>query len=320
MSNILQIPTTSFLTFNRKEWATFKNTINDILSLKEIKNLKNINNNLSINEIIEIYLPLSKLLSLSICSNVKKQNILKKILNIHAQHIPYIIGITGSVAVGKSTTAKILQTLLSRWPEHRVVELVATDGFLYSNKILKRKNLINKKGFPQSYDILNLINFISKTKSGIPSIKIPVYSHLIYDVIHNTQQTISKPDILIVEGLNILQTNYKNCHTLSHIFISDFIDFSIYIDAPEFLLQKWYIDRFLKFCHATTISHSHSYFYRYSKLPKNKIISIASQLWTKINELNLQQNILPTRERANLILKKGTNHTIHNIQLKTNNY
>lgn len=316
MKNILHIPTTSFITFNRKEWAAFKHTVHDISFLKEIINLKNIKNNLSIKELIEIYLPLSKFLNLNICSNVKKQNTLKKILNIHTKHIPYIIGITGSVAAGKSTTAKILQILLSKCPEHRVVELVATDGFLYSNKILKKQHLMHKKGFPQSYDILKLINFISKIKSGIPLITVPIYSHLIYDIIYNTQYTIFKPDILIVEGLNILHTNYEDHHILSHIFISNFIDFSIYIDAPEFLLQKWYIDRFLKFCYTANFSNTHSYFYRYSKLSKNTIISIASKLWKKINAANLQKYILPTRERANIILKKGKNHVINNIQLK----
>ncbi|WP_159714606.1 type I pantothenate kinase [Blochmannia endosymbiont of Camponotus nipponensis] len=312
---MLHVSSAPFLTFSRKEWASLRDNVNNTLSLRDILNLKEINNDLSINEIIEIYLPLSKLLNLYICSNIKQQTALEQFLNIQKKRIPYIIGITGSVAAGKSTTAKILQTLLSRWPEHRIVELVTTDRFLYSNKILKKRHLMKKKGFPQSYDITNLMNFISKIKSGVKSMTIPVYSHVIYDIIPNVQQVVYKPDILILEGLNILQ-NHHNYHCNSPcVFISDFIDFSIYVDAPEHLLQEWYIDRFLKFCY-TTFSYSNSYFYRYTQLSKKKIISIASQLWTNINRLNLQTNILPTRKRANLILKKDINHTINNVQLK----
>ncbi|URJ27999.1 type I pantothenate kinase [Candidatus Blochmannia vicinus (nom. nud.)] len=313
---MLHVSSIPFLTFNRKEWASFRDDINGILSRKEIMNLRDINDNISINEVVEIYLPLSRLLNLYIHSNMRRQNILKQFLNSHEQRIPYIIGIAGSVSAGKSTTARVLQTLLSRWPEHRAVELVTTDGFLYSNKILKKRNLMKKKGFPQSYDIVNLVNFISKIKSGeVRSMTIPVYSHVKYDIIPNVQQIIHKPDILILEGLNVLQTNYDYNYNLPCVFVSDFVDFSIYVDAPEHLLQEWYINRFLKFC-CTTFSYPDSYFYRYTQLSKKKIISIASKSWTKINGLNLKKNILPTRERANLILKKGINHTVDNVQLR----
>lgn len=305
-----------FLTFNRKEWASFLDNTNGVLSRKEILNLRNINDNISINEVVEIYLPLSRLLNLYIHSNIRRQNVLGQFLNTQEQRIPYIIGIAGSVAAGKSTTARILKALLSRWPEHRIVELVTTDGFLYSNKILKKRHLIKKKGFPQSYDIASLVNFISKIKSGeVRSMTIPVYSHIKCDIIPNVQQIIYKPDILILEGLNVLQTNYDYNYNLPCVFVSDFIDFSIYIDAPEYLLQKWYIDRFLQF-YRTTFSHSNSYFYRYTQLSKKKVISIALKIWAKINGLNLKKNILPTRERANVILKKGINHTVDNIQLR----
>lgn len=176
---------------------------------------------------------------------------------------------------------------------------------------------MRKKGFPQSYDIVNLINFVSQIKNGAPSTTIPIYSHLIYDIVNNVKKTIANPDILIIEGLNILQNNYQHDLISTRVFISDFIDFSIYIDAPEHLLRKWYINRFLKFCSKNTL-YPYSHFYRYSQLSKDKIISIASQLWTDINALNLQKNILPTREKANLILKKDTNHAVNNIQLKYN--
>jgi len=312
---MLHVSSVPFLTFNRKEWSSLQEEVPLILSPREILNLRGINDNLSMNEVIEIYLPLSSLLNLYISSHIKRQNTLKQFLSIQNQHIPYIIGIVGGVAAGKSTTARVLQALLSRWTEHRVVELVTTDGFLYSNKVLKKRHLMKKKGFPQSYDMTSLVNFVSKVKSGVQSMTIPVYSHIIYDIIPNVQQVIYKPDILILEGLNVLQTNHDYHHNLPCVFVSDFIDFSIYVDAPEYLLQEWYINRFLKFCY-TTFSYPDSYFYRYTQLSKKNITSIASQLWTKINRLNLQENILPTRERANLILRKDVNHIINNIQLR----
>ncbi|AGC03471.1 pantothenate kinase [Candidatus Blochmanniella chromaiodes str. 640] len=312
---MLHVSSVPFLTFNRKEWSSLQEEVPLILSPREILNLRGINDNLSMNEVIEIYLPLSSLLNLYISSHIKRQNTLKQFLSIQNQHIPYIIGIVGGVAAGKSTTARVLQALLSRWTEHRVVELVTTDGFLYSNKVLKKRHLMKKKGFPQSYDMTSLVNFVSKVKSGVQSMTIPVYSHIIYDIIPNVQQVIYKPDILILEGLNVLQTNHDYHRDLPCVFVSDFIDFSIYVDAPEYLLQEWYINRFLKFCY-TTFSYPDSYFYRYTQLSKKNITSIASQLWTKINRLNLQENILPTRERANLILRKDVNHIINNIQLR----
>ncbi|WHL24917.1 MAG: type I pantothenate kinase [Candidatus Blochmannia vicinus] len=313
---MLHVSSIPFLTFNRKEWASFRDNMPLILSRKEILNLRGINDNLSINEVVEIYLPLSRLLNLYIHSNIRRQNVLEQFLNTQKQRIPYVISIAGSVSAGKSTTARVLQALLSKWPEHRIVELVTTDGFLYSNKILKKRHLMKKKGFPQSYDMANLVNFISKIKSGkVRSMTIPVYSHVKYDIIPNVQQIIYKPDILILEGLNVLQTNYDYNYSLPCVFVSDFVDFSIYVDAPEHLLQEWYVDRFVKFC-CTTFYYPDSYFYRYTHLSKKKVISIASKLWTKINGLNLQKNILPTRERANLILHKGINHTVDNVRLR----
>lgn len=313
---MLHVSSVPFLTFNRKEWSSLQETIPLTLSYREILNLRRINANLSMNEVTDIYLPLSRLLNLYIHSYVKRQNVLEQFLNTqNRQHTPYVIGIVGGVAAGKSTTAKVLQALLSKYPEHRVVELVTTDGFLYSNKVLKKRRLMKKKGFPQSYDITSLVNFISKIKSGVKSITIPVYSHVIYDIIPNVQQVICKPDILILEGLNVLQTDHNYHYNLPCVFVSDFVDFSIYVDAPEYLLQEWYIDRFLKLCY-TTFYYPDSYFYRYAQLSERNMISIASELWTKINRVNLQENILPTRERANLILRKGLNHIINKIQLR----
>lgn len=260
-------------------------------------------------------MPLSKLLNLYICSDLKQRRILQKLLKLNpSQNIPYIIGITGSVASGKSTTAKILQFLLNRWPEHRAVELVTTDGFLYSNEVLQKKKLMQKKGFPQSYNIHNLIDFVVKIKLGIQSVTVPIYSHITYDVVRNVQQIICAPNILILEGLNILQNHYDSYKAGSSFLISDFIDFSIYIDVPEYLLREWYIRRFLKFCR-TTLSYPESYFYRYSQYSKSKLISIANSTWTHVNKLNLKNHILPTKKHANLILHKGIHHTINSFLL-----
>lgn len=306
----------SFLIFNRKEWLTLQKNLNYTLSQSEILHIKQINSNLSINEIIEIYLPLSYLLNLHICSNLKQQNKNNNTTNTtKIQYKPYIIGITGSVASGKSITAKILQTLLNKYYRHHIIEIISTDGFLYPNQILKNKNLIHKKGFPQSYNTDNLIDFIIKVKSGTQLITIPIYSHVTHDIIHNFKQTIHSPSILILEGLNVLQTYYKSHYLTSHIFISDFIDFSIYIDAPESLLKTWYMHRFLTL-YNTTFAQKESYFSQFYQLTKNKLISLAASKWNQINKINLKKNILPTKKNAHLILQKGLNHKIDTIFLK----
>lgn len=311
---------TPFLIFNRKEWTAIQSNVKNTLSAHDIFCLKKIDNNLSINEIAEIYLPLSNLLNLHIQCHLKYQKSSTPLLNTTTtQNIPYIIGITGSVASGKSTTGRILQILLNKWPEHRRVELVTTDGFLYSNQILHQKSLMQKKGFPQSYNTYDLINFILKIKSGTQLITIPIYSHITYDIIQNFKQTIQNPKILILEGLNIFNT-YNNQHLLCHhIFDNDFIDFSIYIDAAEFLLQEWYIHRFLKFCHISRFKKK-SYFSQYYQCSIDKLISIASSIWNHINIINLKKNILPTKKHAHLILHKETNHTIHSISLNTSKF
>lgn len=312
---LYKLPTTLFIC-NKKKWSFSQDQVNNVLSKKEIINLKNINNNLSIEEIKKNYLPLSNFLNFYICSNIKQHNFLQNFLkDKRVRNIPYIIGITGSVASGKSTTAKILQILLNKWAKRHIAELVTTDGFLYSNQILKTKQIIQKKGFPQSYNIHNLIDFMIKLKSGSPILTVPIYSHITYDILHNIKQIIYTPKILILEGLNILQTHNNHYHSYSQFLISDFIDFSIYIDAPEFLLREWYIRRFLKFCY-TTFSYPESYFYRYSRLSHKKLIAIAAATWDNINKLNLNNYILPSKNHADLILNKGFNHKIDSILLK----
>ncbi len=300
--------------FSRKEWASLRNAEPMTLTPGELVSLQGINEDLSMDEVSEIYLPLSRLLNFYISNSFSRQAVLSKFLG-KSQKIPYIIGIAGSVAVGKSTTARVLQALLTRWPEHRKVALVTTDGFLYPNKCLEERGIMNKKGFPQSYNLKKLINFVADIKSGQAEVKAPVYSHLVYDIVENEEIVIDSPDILILEGLNVLQgaVNYTQAH--NRVFVSDYVDFSIYVDADLSLLHQWYVNRFLKF-RAGAFSDPNSYFKHYSKLPEQEAISIANRLWRDINELNLVENILPTRERASLILTKGEDHKVDYVQLR----
>ena len=300
--------------FSRKEWASLRNAEPMTLTPGELVSLQGINEDLSMDEVSEIYLPLSRLLNFYISNSFSRQAVLSKFLG-KSQKIPYIIGIAGSVAVGKSTTARVLQALLTRWPEHRKVALVTTDGFLYPNKCLEERGIMNKKGFPQSYNLKKLINFVADIKSGQAEVKAPVYSHLVYDIVENEEIVIDSPDILILEGLNVLQgaVNYTQAH--NRVFVSDYVDFSIYVDADLSLLHQWYVNRFLKF-RAGAFSDPNSYFNHYSKLPEQEAISIANRLWRDINELNLVENILPTRERASLILTKGEDHKVDYVQLR----
>ncbi|CAI1217924.1 Pantothenate kinase [Serratia quinivorans] len=306
---------TPYLQFDRTQWAALRDSVPLTLSEEEIVKLKGINEDLSLEEVAQIYLPLSRLLNFYISSNLRRQAVLEQFLGTDGQKIPYVIGIAGSVAVGKSTTARLLQALLSSWPEHRSVELITTDGFLHPNKVLNERGLMKKKGFPQSYDMHSLVKFVSEVKSGAKRVTAPVYSHLIYDVVPEGNKVIEQPDILILEGLNVLQSGMDYPHDPHRVFVSDFVDFSIYVDAPEELLQSWYINRFLKFRQGA-FSNPDSYFHNYSKLPEPEAINIASQLWNEINGLNLQENILPTRERASLIMTKSANHAVENVRLR----
>ena len=300
--------------FTRQEWAGLRNAVPMTLTAEELTSLQGINEDLSMDEVSEIYLPLSRLLNYYINNCFSRQAVLSKFLG-KSQKIPYVIGIAGSVAVGKSTTARVLQALLTRWPEHRKVALVTTDGFLYPNRYLEERGIMNKKGFPQSYDIKKLINFVANVKSGQSEVKAPVYSHLVYDIVEDEQITIDSPDILILEGLNVLQGSINYAQANNRVFVSDYVDFSIYVDAQLPLLHDWYVNRFLKF-RAGAFSDPNSYFNHYSKLPEEEAVNIANRLWRDINELNLIENILPTRERASLILTKGKDHKVDCVQLR----
>ncbi|MCT8525503.1 type I pantothenate kinase [Glaesserella parasuis] len=306
---------TPFLTFNRQQWAALRKSVPLKLTEQDLKPLLGFNEELSLEEVSTIYLPLARLINYYIDENLKRQEVLHKFLDLESPKVPYIISLTGSVSVGKSTSARILQALLSEWPEKRKVDLITTDGFLYPLKTLQERNLMKRKGFPESYDIHRLIEFVSDIKSGKRNVKAPVYSHLTYDIIPDQFNEVDQPDIVILEGLNMLQSGMNYPHSPHSVFVSDFVDFSIYVDADETLLKDWYIHRFLKF-RRSAFSDPHSYFHHYSKLSEQEAITTASTIWDEINGLNLRKNILPSRERANLILVKGEDHAIETVKLR----
>lgn len=306
---------TPFLTFNRQQWAALRKSVPLKLTEQDLKPLLGFNEELSLEEVSTIYLPLARLINYYIDENLKRQEVLHKFLDVESPKVPYIISLTGSVSVGKSTSARILQALLSEWPEKRKVDLITTDGFLYPLKTLQERNLMKRKGFPESYDIHRLIEFVSDIKSGKCNVKAPVYSHLTYDIIPDQFNEVDQPDIVILEGLNMLQSGMNYPHSPHSVFVSDFVDFSIYVDADETLLKDWYIHRFLKF-RRSAFSDPHSYFHHYSKLSEQEAIATASTIWDEINGLNLRKNILPSRERANLILVKGEDHAIETVKLR----
>ncbi|RXT06299.1 type I pantothenate kinase [Ammoniphilus sp. CFH 90114] len=305
-----------YITFNRNEWASLRDSIPLPLTQEELEALKGLNEKVSLDEVSEIYLPLSRLLNLYVATTQELHLAANTFLNSTTEKVPYIIGIAGSVAVGKSTSARILQALLSRWPNHPKVELVTTDGFLYPNRILEERGLMKRKGFPESYDIRRLIRFMADIKSGRPEVTVPTYSHLYYDILPEEVKVMEKPDIVIVEGINVLQMpNTRNQRKIPRVFVSDFFDFSIYVDALVEDIYKWYVERF-QLLRDTAFQNPASYFHRYSQLTDEEAIETAKKIWLEINEVNLQQNILPTRERAHLILEKGANHSINKVKLR----
>lgn len=315
MTKSMQSSFTHYLHFTRTQWAALLKTIPITLSRVNRLNLKDIIHNFPWKEVRDIYLPLSYLIDFYISLYLSRQAILGRFSGTYEHKIPYVIGITGSVAAGKTTTAMLLQVVLSLWPKPRTVDIVTTDGFLQPNQVLKDKNLMHKKGFPESYDITSLVNFILKVKSGAPHAAVPVYSHVNYDIVPFSYQVVSQPDILILEGLNILSGGTDNKNELCQIFVSDFIDFSIYIDASTKVLKDWYLNRFLKFrCNA--FNNPDSYFNHYTKISDQEAVIIATKIWTEINELNLKENIIPMRERSDLILRKTNNHKVDKIRLR----
>jgi type I pantothenate kinase len=290
--------------FSREEWAARRENTPMTLTQSEIIHLQALNDKLSIKEVEEIYLPISRLLSLYVESAQELFQGMQKFLAVRDGKMPYIIGVAGSVAVGKSTTARVLQALLARWPHTPKVELVTTDGFLFPNAVLEKEKLMEKKGFPESYDLPSLLRFLHDVKAGQRKVKAPIYSHVSYDVIPGEGVEVDQPDILIVEGLNVLQTGRPPKDGKAIPYVSDFFDFSVYIDAEEEVLEKWYVDRF-RALRSTAFRDPLSYFHRYSQVTDEEAQKIARSIWSRINLQNLRENILPTRQRASLILRKS---------------
>jgi type I pantothenate kinase len=305
-----------YLRFSRTEWAKLRASTPLPLTEKDLSTLRGINEEISLDEVAGIYLPLSRLLNLYVSAIQSLHKATDTFLGHLPAKVPYIIGIAGSVAVGKSTMARILQALLSRWPDHPKVDLITTDGFLYPTAALEKRGLMNRKGFPESYDQRRLVRFLTEIKSGKREVPAPVYSHLIYDIVPGAAQTVCQPDVLIVEGLNVLQSGgTRNQIRGSRIFVSDFFDFSIYIDADEKTIENWYVARFLKL-RETVFRNPDSYFHRYSKLTMEEATEKAHSIWREINGPNLRDNIQPTRERAQLILRKGAGHSVEEVRLR----
>ncbi|MDO6964686.1 type I pantothenate kinase [Rhizobium alvei] len=302
--------------FSADEWAKFRADTPLTLSEDEVRRLRSLNDPIDLDEVRRIYLSLSRLLS----AHVESSQILfeqrKRFLNLaDDQKTPFVIGIAGSVAVGKSTTARVLKELLSRWPSSPKVDLITTDGFLHPNAVLQRENLMDRKGFPQSYNMPALLKFLSAIKAGQALVPAPLYSHLTYDVLPDQFQIVDRPDILIFEGINVLQPRDLPADGKIVPMVSDFFDFSIYIDAEEELIHNWYVKRFMDL-RQTAFKNPQSFFNRYATISETSARAIAEGLWQNINLKNLRQNILPTRPRADLILQKGENHLVEKVSLR----
>ncbi len=302
-----------FLDFSRAEWARLRAATPLPLTEPQLRRLVGLNERMSLDEVADIYLPLSRLLNLYVAATHNLHAATATFLGNATARVPFVIGIAGSVAVGKSTASRVLQALLASWPSHPQVDLITTDGFLLPQRVLEARGLVHRKGFPESYDLRRLVRFMADVKSGVPEVLAPVYSHLSYDIVPGEYQTVRQPDVVIVEGLNVLQTGTGAGR--GAMFVSDFFDFSIYVDAQEADIEQWYVERFQALREGVFQDPS-SYFHRFAALTPEQAADTARGIWQSINLINLRANVLPTRERAHLILEKGRDHAVRRVHLR----
>lgn len=299
-----------YVSFDREQWAELRAATPLTLRQADLDDLRGINERIDLDEVAAVYLPLTRLLNLYVSATQNLHKVSATFLGTLAPKVPYVIGVAGSVAVGKSTFARILQALLARWPDHPKVDLITTDGFLHPNRVLDERGIMNRKGFPESYDTKALLQFMRDLKGGAHEVKAPVYSHVVYDIVDGDHVTVRQPDILILEGLNVLQVGSE-----ANEFVSDYFDFSIYIDAAEPDIEQWYIERF-QTLRETVFRDPDSFFQMYAHLSDEEAVATARMIWREINGKNLVENIEPTKSRASLILEKGHDHRVTNVQLR----
>jgi type I pantothenate kinase len=299
-----------YLHFDREDWASLRAATPMTLGEPELAGLQGINERIDLDEVAAVYLPLSRLLNLYVSATMDLHRVSATFLGTIAPKVPYVIGVAGSVAVGKSTFSRILQALLARWPDHPKVDLVTTDGFLHPNEVLAERGIMNRKGFPESYDTRRLLEFLRDVKSGVAEVHAPVYSHVVYDIVEGATVAVHQPDILILEGLNVLQVGTDGSE-----FVSDYFDFSIYVDAEEADIEEWYVERFLTL-RESVFKDPESFFRHYADLSVDEAVATARGIWAGINGLNLRENIAPTRDRASLVLHKAADHRVTQVELR----